>query len=98
VKCPYCGKVIQGLGRKTLPVGFNIVYKAFQLNKKGKPDLTNTALMIKEETGIKVSPAFVLLRLRKEAVVRGITYDELVTQLVTKGKIKKRRFNCGKED
>lgn len=81
--------MVKGLGRKTLPIAFNIVYKAFQLNKRGKPDLTNTALRIKKKTGIEVSPAFVLLRLRKEAVDRGITYDELVAQLVTKGKTKR---------
>jgi len=88
ITCPKCGNVIvvNGIGRRRLPIAFNIVSKAFQLNRKGKPALTKMAMGITRETGIKVSPAFVLFRLREEAVDRGLTYDGLVAQIMTKGK------------
>lgn len=83
IECPNCKGTItvSGLGRKSLPITFNNVSKALQLNNQGRPDLTNTALAIEEKTGIKVSPAFVLMRLRKEASARGIKYDKLVTKI-----------------
>ena len=73
ITCPKCKNaiVLNGLGRKTLPIAFKIVYKALRYNLKGKPDLTNTALEVKRRTGINVSPAFVLMRLRKEAIAKG---------------------------
>ena len=88
IQCPKCKKIIvvKGIGRKAYPIAFKIVYKALRLNSKGNPDLTNTALRVERETGIKISPAFVLQRLRKEAAKKNMTYDELMAQIMTKGK------------
>jgi len=83
ITCKKCGNVIvvKGLGRKRTPINFNIVSKALQLNEKGKPALTKMALAISKEKGIDVSPALILLRLREEAVKRGLTFDELVAKM-----------------
>jgi hypothetical protein len=91
ITCNKCGSTItvKGLGRKRTAINFNIVSKAFQLNEKGKPALTKMALAINREKGVNISPALVLLRLREEASKRGITFDELIAQIMTKGKRRK---------
>ena len=91
-KCPNCGAMIamRGLGRKRLPILFNNVSKALQWHsrgyRRGQPHFLNTAKKIFELYGIEVTAGFVQLRLQEEAANRGISYDELIGQIMTKGK------------
>jgi len=91
IKCPKCGEsiTVEGLGRKKAPITFINVSKALQWHldgyREGKPHLINTAKEIYTIFGIKVTPGFVLLRLRKEASRRKISYDELSNSLREKG-------------
>ena len=96
VKCPNCGNLvmIKGIGRKPLPIPTNIVSSALQYHLRGrlvgKPHYLNTSKEIYRLLGVKVSGGFVQWRLQKEARDKGITYDELLAQLMTKGKMEER--------
>jgi len=56
----------------------------------GQPHFSNTANEIYRLFGVEVSPGFVQLRLQREARDRGISYDELLSQIMPKGKAKAR--------
>lgn len=83
VRCPGCGKEfpVSGLGRKTKAVTFNNVCKALQTDSSGHPRFSETARKIGEIFGIFVSPAFVYMRLKREAECRGLTMVELAKEV-----------------
>ena len=91
IQCSNYGNtiVVDGLGRKRLPIPFNNVSKALQWHSRGhwrgKPHFLNTAKQILKLYGVKVTPGFVQMRLKEEARVRGIAYDDFVAQLVADG-------------
>lgn len=91
-RCPNCGAmvVMRGLGRKRLPIPFNNISNVLQWHSRGfwrgKPHFLNTAKKILELYDIEVTAGFVQLRLQEEAAQQGKTYDELIGQIMTKGK------------
>lgn len=96
IKCQNCGSlvVVNGIGRKSLPIRFNNVCKHLRWHSRGRrvgqPHFLNTSKEIYRLLGVRVSPGFVQLRLQREARDRGITYSELLAQITPKGKVAER--------
>lgn len=70
MKCPRCGYMINGIGRKSYSIPFAKVYKALQYHlrgrRKGEIHYLNTAKKMEELFGIKVSAGFVWERIQKQ--------------------------------
>ena len=96
-KCPNCGEMvtIKGNGRRRSPIHFKNVSEVLSWHtrgyRSGQPHFLNTSKEIYRLLGVKVSAGLVQNRLQEEAVVRGITYQELVKKLATQEEIKDRQ-------
>jgi len=89
VICPSCGnKVPLGvLGRKRFNINFKNVCKALQgcLRKDGRPNYSAAAKWLELEAGKEVSPAFVWMRVSREAEARGVSREELLRKVLKAG-------------
>ena len=88
VTCPTCGTKIPvcSLGRKCYNINFTKVCKALggTLRGDGRPNYSAAAQWLEQEAGREVSPAFVWMRISREAEARGVSRGELL-QKVLKG-------------
>ncbi|MFC1938083.1 recombinase family protein [Chloroflexota bacterium] len=68
------------IGRKRLNFPFTNICKALWDNQR---NYSKTARQLQEETGIKrLSPAFVFMRVKREAEERGMTMEELLVEII----------------
>lgn len=88
ITCEKCGHIntVNTGGRKNYAIPFTMVCKGLRWHSKGGIHLTNTAIEIKRLTGITVTPAFVSMRIRREAASKLMTTEELLAKYVPKGK------------
>lgn len=89
IACPKCGTKIpvsgsrgNRLGRKSRDITFTNVCKALQIASRGKPDYTDSAKVLEKLTGEKVSPAFIWMRVKREADKRGISRQSLLEEIL----------------
>ena len=76
IPCPNCGHMVPvpTHGRKRKDIDFSIVSREVrEAMEKGLPMWTSAAGFIERDTGIKVSPAFVMFRMRRAAEEHGLT-------------------------
>ena len=92
ITCPSCGAKIpisrargNAVGRKSYDIPFTIICNALEVSSKGKPCYKKAALALKEKTGVRVSPAFVWMRVKREAEARQISREELLREVLESG-------------
>jgi len=87
-RCPHCGKPlpVNRSGRKNYPIAINIFCNALQYGSVNGVNLHKSAREIEKVTGIKVSPAYVKMRIQREGVAKGLTYAEFLAKYMPKGK------------
>lgn len=88
--CPKCGTEIpvttptaNRMGRKPYDIPFTIVCNALKVSSKGKPCYKKAALALEKKTGVRVSPAFVWMRVEREAKARGVSREELLKEILS---------------
>lgn len=84
IPCPNCGHMIDvpTHGRKRKDIDFSIVSEAVrEALEKGIPMWTGAAGFIERDTDIKVSPAFVMYRMRRMAEEHGLTQKEEIENI-----------------
>ena len=88
VTCPECGAKIPvakgAVGRKSYSIPFTKVCKALQVTLKGdgRPNYSAAAKWLEREDGRGISPAYVWMRVKREAEAREISREELLREVL----------------
>jgi len=91
ITCPTCGTQIpiasNRLGRKSYNIPFTKVCKALQVTLKGdgSPNYSAAAQWLGREDGRGISPAFIWMRIKREAEAREISREELLREVLESG-------------
>lgn len=90
IVCPKCGTKIpvkSTVGRKSYGIPFTKVCKALQVTLKGhgSPNYSAAAKWLEREDGRGISPAYVWMRVKREAEAREISREELLREVLESG-------------
>lgn len=91
ITCPNCGTKIpvatSRLGRKSYNIPFTKVCKALRVTKKrcGSPNYSGAAKWLEREDGRTISPAYVWMRIEREAEARQVSREELLLVVLKSG-------------